>query len=152
MRFAPPVQVLEIVSFHVRLCERLRPLQADVPEPKSVRVKGAPPMRRGLYRRRDKFFDVFMIIDDAPWEEQDVLFVCKDEETARAYGVTEAAENGSNQDKLDIGVLSPTCVFRLPLKQAMQAVFSTNDDRRKKRREYNAYFEETLGSEDEAQH
>ena len=153
LRFAPNVQVANIVSFHARLCGRLRLLQADVLEPE-VRFPLQPgygrPRKRGLYRLRDSFPDVFIFMDNGSWREQGVLFVCMDEHTALAYGVTEAVEGGLSREKLDVGAPSPACVFRLTLKQAMQAVVSKDEDRRRKRKEYNALFEENLGSEDEA--
>ena len=148
MRFIPPVEIAELVSFHSRLCEKLPTLQADVLEQEALpfQPEYGQPREQGLYRLRETFSTLSVVMDHKSWREKGVLLVCKDEETAAAHGLTEAAGSASRQERFVVDTGSPACVFRVTLKRAMQAVVFLDEDRRKKRKEYNMAFDESYGS------
>lgn len=103
--------------------------------------------RVGAYKLRETLFDVCIVID-AGWQEQGVLLVWKNEDIAKRYNCCEDGEvrahKGDDADGLD-----NTCVFRCPLKRAMQMVVSQDPVRAQKRAEYNEMLEETLGEAEE---
>ena len=143
MRFYPLVEMVEVVSFHQRLCGQLGMLEPDVltPEYAQSHPKHGQARERGLFKLKETFCNVFILADQKAWSERGVLLVCKNEETATRHGVNETDE-GVSREK--------SCVFRMTLKRAMQAVVSRDGDRRRRRKEYNEAFEEYYGSEDEA--
>lgn len=153
MRFYPPVDMAEMVSFHQRLCERLAMLELDVlaPEYTKSHPKHGHVRERGLFKLRETFCNLFMVADHKDWRERGVLLVCKDEETATAHGINETKKEDLSREKsFEVEDMRSTCVFRMSVKRAMQAVVFRDGDRGRRRREYNEAFEEYLGSEDES--
>ena len=152
MRFYPPVGMAEVVRFHQRLCEQLKILESDVlaPEYTQSHPKYGQVRERGLFKLTETFSDVFIVADHKAWRERGVLLVCKDEETATAHGVNEAGQDFSRETSLNVEGMGSSCVFRMSLKRAMQAVIFWDSERRKGQKEYNEAFEEYWGSEDES--
>ena len=123
--------------------------RAGTGDSRYVLSKYGQPRTSGLYRLRDTFFALFIVMDHKSWRTQGVLLACKDEKSAIAHGMIGAAGNGSSQERLDLGAANQAWVFRFTLKQAMQIVVCKSENRRRKRKEYNAAFDDTYGSGDE---
>lgn len=71
-----------------------------------------------------------MVADHKDWRERGVLLVCKDEETATAHGINETKEEDLSREKsLEVEDMRSTCVFRMSVKRAMQAVVFRDGDR-----------------------
>ena len=111
--------------------------------------------RVGAYKLRETMFDVCIVID-AGWQEHGVLLVWKNEDVAKKYNCSEGGEvqaydGGKLQayERDDGAGLDNACVFRCPLKRAMQMVVSQDPVRAQKRAEYNEMLEETLGEAEE---
>ncbi|KAK3172734.1 hypothetical protein OEA41_006058 [Lepraria neglecta] len=142
-----------VVKFHELLCEKLPGLEIDVLTPEGLDIDRAS----GLYRLRETFFEVFIVVDLVAWRTEGVLLVCRDAEVAEALGV----ETGEGDRDVDVDVqrlrdveveekLATARVYRVSLKRAMRDVVFGDEDRRKRRREYSEMFEEFYGSGDES--
>ncbi|KAA8644953.1 hypothetical protein EYZ11_008165 [Aspergillus tanneri] len=135
----------DILHFHQVLCEKLRELEREMPptlpiNPCHVFV-GQPKPRVAEYKLRESFSLVFIVLD-AGWQEQGVLLVWRSQDDALKYNCNEDREiTGYNNG----GNLGQACVFRCPLKRAMQLIVSTDPERAKQQVEYNEVFEENLG-------
>ena len=143
---------------------------------KAFHPKSKEPREGCLYQLRDTFSQAFIVIDRRSWRDDGALLVCKDEVAARALGFEEGKDTvregtttveegipnvegrtlilkggvgAERQRDLEEAGLAPACIYRLPLKRAMQAVVSQNEDRRKRRREWSHLTEEYYGSDDE---
>lgn len=152
MRFHPPVEMAEVVSFHQRLCEQLGILESNelVPEYPQSHPKHGQVRDRGLFELRATFCNLFIVADHKAWRERGVLLVCKDEETATAHGFNEKEEDVSRGNFVEVEGMRSGYVFRMTLKRAMQAVVFCDNEKRRRRKVYNEAFEENWGSEDES--
>ena len=152
MRFIPPsTHLVQIIRFHAALCEKLRIVVPEIEDLEPAIPHAVPPKeetrRAGAYKLRDTMFDVCIVID-AGWEEHGVLLVWKNEDVAKKYNCCEGGEVQA-YDSGEAGALDDACVFRCPLKRAMQMVVSQDPVRAQKRAEYNEMLEETLGEAEE---
>jgi hypothetical protein len=141
----------EILRFHEVLCEKLCELEEKIPDtmpidPCQVRPDQARPVL-AEYKLRGTFSVVFIVLD-ARWQERGVLLVWKSEDDASKHNCEEDGEI-TGYDGSDGGDLGQACVFRCPLKRAMQLIVSTDLERAKRRAEYNEILEETLGKDDD---
>ena len=141
----------ELLSFHRALCERLQSLEADVLDrevfaPFAVKPDGR--RRDGAFRLRSTFFSVFIVLEPG-WQEQGVYLVCSSESVARGLGMGECRVEIPSYYVDDGSDLGEVRIFRCPLKRAMKAVVSLDEERAKKRIEYNEMFEKSYGSEDD---
>ncbi|MCJ1471610.1 hypothetical protein MMC13_000250 [Lambiella insularis] len=151
MRFTPAAGTLqEILRFHAVLCEKLCELEKDIPDTKPIDpCEVGPGQARPVaeYKLRETFSVVFIVLD-AGWQERGVLLVWKSEDDASRHNCEEGGEitgyDGSNG-----GDLGQACVFRCPLKRAMQLIVSTDPERTKRQAEYNEMLEETLRENDD---
>jgi hypothetical protein len=155
MSFTEPAEwTLKIIlCFHEVLCEKLCELEKEIPETVPVNPHLALSYRLQLqpevaeYRLRDTFSVVFIVVDIG-WRERGVLLVWKSKDDALRHNCEEDEEvtvyNGS-----DSGDLGQACVFRCPLKRAMQFIVSTDLERAKPQREYNEMLQEMLGDADD---
>ena len=152
MRFIPPATTIaQIIHFHEALCEKLSTLVPEIEDLEPAIPHAVPPQeetrRIGAYRLRQTVFDVCIVID-AGWQEQGVLLVWKNDDIARRYNCSKGREVQA-YDSDDAGALGNACVFRCPLKRAMQMVVSQDPVRAQKRAEYNEMLEDTLGEAEE---
>jgi hypothetical protein len=137
----------EILRFHEVLCKKLCELEKEIPDtmpinPFQARGWEAEP-KVAEYKLRDTFPVVFIVVEPG-WQERGVLLVWKSKDDASRHNCEEGGEVTA-YDGNDSGDLGQACVFRCPLKRAMQFVVSTDPERAKQRREYNELLEETLG-------
>jgi hypothetical protein len=137
----------EILRFHVVLCTKLYELEKEIPDtmpidPFKSRDDRAQPCIAS-YKLRDTFLVVFIVVD-VGWEEHGVLLVWRSKDDASRHNCEEGGEVAA-YDSSDGDDLGKACVFRCPLKRAMQFVVSTDPERATRRREYNEVLEETLG-------
>jgi hypothetical protein len=140
----------EILRFHEVLCEKLCELEEEIPDtmpinPCQVRPDQAWPVM-AEYKLRGTFSVVFIVLD-AGWQERGVLLIWKSENDALKHNCEEGGEITGN-DGRDGGDLGQACVFRCPLKRAMQLIVSTDPERAKRQAEYNEILEKTLGEDD----
>lgn len=152
MRFIPPAtKMVQIIRFHEALCEKLSTLVPEIEDLEPAIPHAVPPKeetrRVGAYKLRETIFDVCIVID-AGWQEQGVLLVWKNEDVAKRYNCSEGGEVQAH-DSGDAGVLGDACVYRCPLRRAMQMVVSQDPVRAQKRTQYNEMLEETLGEVEE---
>lgn len=72
MRFHPPVEMAEVVSFHQRLCEQLGILESNVlaPEYPQSHPEHGQVRDRGLFKLRETFCNLFIVADHKAWREQ----------------------------------------------------------------------------------
>ncbi|KAF6223559.1 hypothetical protein HO133_000402 [Letharia lupina] len=151
MRFTPPVGTLqEIVRFHAALCEKLCELEKEIPDTKPVdpcEVRPGQARSVAEYKLRETFSMAFIVLDTG-WQERGVLLAWRSEDLASRYSCEEGGEI-TGYDGSDGGDLGQTCVFRCPLKRAMQLIVSADPERAKRRAEYNEMLEETLGEDDD---
>ncbi|KAK3168233.1 hypothetical protein OEA41_004679 [Lepraria neglecta] len=138
----PVVPLAEIIGFHERLCEKLKSLEGDVVGRRLVIGGGEEPKEpptKGLYRLRDTFNLMLIVLDHTSWGGNGVLLVYKDRGIASGLKI--------DGEVLDIEDVAPARVYRLSLKGAMQAVVSQDKERSKRRREYNDLNNELYGSD-----
>ena len=138
----PVVPLAEIIDFHERLCEKLKSLEGDVVGRRLVIGGGEEPKEpptKGLYRLRDTFNLMLIVLDHTSWGDNGVLLVYKDRGIASGLKI--------DGEVLDIEDVAPARVYRLSLKGAMQAVVSQDKERSKRRREYNDLNNELYGSD-----
>ena len=152
MRFIPPAtNLVQIIRFHAALCEKLSSLVPEIQDLEPAIPHAVPPKeetrRAGAYNLRETIFDVCIVIDTG-WQEHGVILVWKHEEVAKKYNCSEGGEVQA-YDSGDAGGVEDACVFRCPLKRAMQMVVSQDPVRAQKRAEYNEMLEETLGEAEE---
>jgi len=76
--------------------------------------------------------------------------VCTSENVARGLDMGEGEGEIASYDVVDGSDLGEARIFRCPLKRAMKAIVSQDEERAKKRIKYNEMFEKTYGSEDDA--
>ena len=137
----------EILRFHALLCKKLCELEKEIPDTMPIdpfqafAYKAQPEVAE--YKLRHTFPVVFIVVDSG-WQERGVLLVWKSKDDASRHNCEEGGEVAV-YDGSDSGDLGQACVFRCPLKRAMQFVVSTDPERAKQRREYNELLEETLG-------
>ena len=148
MRLIPPAtNLMQIVRFHEALCDKLSSLVPEIEDLEPAIPYAVPPKeetrRVGAYKLRETIFDVCIVIN-AGWQEQGVLLVWKNDDVAKKYNCSEVGEVQAYDIDAADG-LGDACVFRCPLKRAMQMVVSQDPVRAQKRAEYNEMLEETLG-------
>ena len=116
------------------------------------------------YKLRETFDKVFIVLDDTAWQQCGVLLVWASERDAEKHNCcvsTNKDENGNGDDNGqgvqirressddgndDTNVLgAEMCMFRCPLKRAMQIVVSTDPQRAARQREWNQVLEDMLG-------
>ena len=136
-----------ILRFHRVLGEKLRGLEDVGDRELSWPCEARPRETRrvGAYKLRETFLIVFIVVE-AGWQAHGVLLVWENEDVAKRFNCMEdGAIKGENCG--DAGDLGEACVFRCPLKRAMQIVVSQDPERARNRTEYNEILEETLGGE-----
>ena len=153
MRFTPAAGTLqEIVRFHAVLCETLWELEREISDRKPVdpcEVRSSQSAQSVAdYKMRETFSAAFIVLD-AEWQERGVLLVWRSEDLASRYKCEDGGEI-TRYDGSDGGDLGRACVFRCPLKRAMQLIVSSDPDRAKRGAEYNEMLEETLGKDNDS--
>ena len=167
------VGVGDVAHFHSLLCARLKDMEGHIsPEPpvdpcavKPVNSSNDERVQKmAEYKLRETFDKVFVVLDDTAWQQRGVLLVWASESDAERHNCsvsTNQDENGNGdgdgqevqtrRDWSDVGnddIKVPNtemCMFRCPLKRAMQIVVSTDPQRAGRRREWNEMLEEMLG-------
>ena len=152
MRFTSAAGTLrEIVRFHAVLCEKLWELEREISDRKPVDHCAVRPGQSAQsaaeYKLREMFSAAFIVLDTG-WQARSVLLVWRSEDLASRYNCEEGGEI-TGYDGSDGGDLGQSCVFRCPLKRAMQLIVSTDPERATRRAEYNEMVEEMLGEDDE---
>jgi len=133
MELRSPVSLATLVSFHARLCPKLKSLEPDVLTACLLAFdpRSKDPRKGGFYRLQETFFSTFIVFDNPEWREKGVLLLCQDPETTAAALQVTKAEDMKRKNELEIKGLAPSCIYRVLLKHATQAVVSQDKDRRK---------------------
>ena len=167
------VGVGDVAHFHSLLCGRLKDMGEHISGEAPVdpcAVKPANSSNEEIVQKvaehklRETFDKVFIVIDDTAWQQRGVLLVWASESDAERHNCSVSAnqdENGngdgdgqevpirrewSDGGNDDTKVLdAEMCMFRCPLKRAMQIVVSVDPQRESRRREWNEMLEEMLG-------
>ncbi|KAK3168232.1 hypothetical protein OEA41_004678 [Lepraria neglecta] len=135
------IPLADLIAFHARLYLKVNSMEYEaIPKP-GIMVGKPPEPQRGLYRMRDTFALVFIILDKTNWREDGVLLVFRDRESTTGFHV-----EGTEMEMEDV---APACVYRTSLKLAMKAVISRDEERRKRRKEWYDLNEEFYGSDDD---
>ena len=163
----------DVAHFHSLLCGRLKDMEGHIsPEPpvdpcavKPVNSSTDEVVQRTAeYKLRETFDKVFIILDNPAWQQRGVLLVWASESDAERHNCFVSTNNdesgngdgvgqevqirrelsgdGNNDTKVPDAEM---CMFRCPLKRAMQIVVSTDPQRAGRRREWNEMLEEMLG-------
>ena len=163
--FEARVSVGHIVHFHRLLCGALEELEGQIPlevpvHPCAVRLDDQKGPELAEYKIRETFDRVFTVLDDMAWRQRGVLLVWANEREAERHNCK--THNGHDSDADGVGVGrdlqmsqeydndgnisgAEVCMFRCPLKRAMQIVVSTDPERAARRMEWNEMLEEMLG-------
>ncbi|KAF1982815.1 hypothetical protein K402DRAFT_186277 [Aulographum hederae CBS 113979] len=150
MRFSGSEQpsLSTIAGFHAALCDKLQELEKDISyctPPHPTRPHMFRP-GRALYRLRDTFNKVFIVLDlndsqKSSWRERGVLVVWKSEDEATRHHCSEGGEV-TRCDDSEVGDLGQACAFRCSLQTAMKMVVSMDLERTIPRVEYSYFLEE----------
>ena len=161
------VRIDDIAHFHRLLCGKLKELEAQIPrevpvDPCAVRLDDQKGQNLAEYKLRETFDRVFVVLDDTEWRQRGVLLVWASERDAERHDcmirndhekdvdfdghgqkmrISQEYDDDANSSGAEV------CMFRCPLKRAMQLVVSTDPERAAKRREWNEMLEEMLGEE-----
>ena len=167
------VGVGDVAHFHSLLCGRLKDVEGQISrkvpvDPCAVKLvdggndEMVPKMAE--YKLRETFDKVFIVLDNPAWQQQGVLLVWareSDAERHNCFSSTKKDENGNgdgdargvqisrewsedgNDDTKTLD--AQICIFRCPLKRAIQIVVSTDPQRAARRGEWNQMLEEMLG-------
>lgn len=145
MRFTPPTNGIDqIIRFHQKLCTHFQGLEKEgiwQEEKQFAKIGSIWNPRTGPHQLRETFPLVFIVVHSG-WQENGVLIVWKNEDTATRYGCQESEEIILEGKAEDLGDAS---IYRCPLQRAMRLVVSQDPHRAQKRREYSMVLEETLG-------
>lgn len=161
------VAIGHVAHFHQLLCDKLKVLEVQIPlevpiDPCAVRLDNQKGPKLAEYKLRETFDRVFIVLDDTKWRQRGVLLVWANERDAERHNCKTRNEhdndhNGdgggretqiSQEDDNDENSSgAEVCMFRCPLKRAMQIVVSTDPERASKRREWNEMLEEMLGED-----
>ena len=167
------VGVGDVAHFHSLLCGRLKDMEGQISreapvDPCAVKpVNGrndemAPKMAE--HKLRETFDKVFIVLDNTAWQQRGVRLVWASESDAERHDCfssikrdkssigdgdgqrVQISREWSDDSNDDTKVLdAKMCMFRCPLKRAMQIVVSTDPQRAARRREWNQMLEEMLG-------
>ena len=135
------IPLADLIAFHARLYLKVKSMEYEAIPQHGIMAGERPEPQRGLYRMRDTFALVFIILDKKNWQEDGVLLVFRDRESTTGFHV-----EGTEMEMEDV---APACVYRTSLKLAMKAVISRDEERRKRRKEWNDLNEEFYGSDDD---
>ena len=167
MRFTSEMRmsVGHVAHFHQLLCDKLKELEGQIPlevpvDPCAVRLDDQEGPKLAEYKMRETFDRVFIVLDDTAWQQRGVLLVWANERDAERHNcktrnehdndldgdgdgretqISQEYDNDENSSGAEV------CLFRCPLKRAMQIVVSTDPQRAARRREWNEMLEEMLG-------
>ena len=137
------------------------PLEVPV-DPCAVRLPDQKGPKLAEYKLRETFDRVFIVLDDTAWRQRGVLLVWATERDAERHNcktrnghyndldsdgegremqISQEFDNDENLSGAEV------CMFRCPLKRAMQIIVSTDPERALRRSEWNEMLEEMLGEE-----
>lgn len=150
MRFAPAaIPLREIMCFHAALCEKLHELEQELPDIEPInphRPPSLPVIQAVVDCKLRETCPVVFIVLDIQWQQQGVLLVWRSKDVASRHKCEEGGEI-LKYDSSDGDDLGQACVYRCPLRRAMQLVLSTDPERSSQRGEYSEYLRETLGED-----
>ena len=173
MRFTSKMRVSvgHIAHFHKLLCGKLKELEGQIPlevpvDPCAVKSDDQKGPKLAEYKLRKTFDRVFIVLDDTAWRQRGVLLVWANKRDAERhkFRIRDGRDNDVDGDGDGDGdgremrisqehdndenlTGAEMCMFRCPLKRAMQIVVSTDPNRTARRGEWNEMLEEMLGEE-----
>ena len=167
------VGVGDVARFHSLLCGRLKDMEGHIGreapvDPCAVKRPASSNdemiTKISEYKLRETFEKVFIVLDNDAWQQRGVLIVWASESDAERHNscanpskdeksnvdgdgqAVQIKREWSEEGNDDTKVLgAEICMFRCPLKRAMQIVVSTDPQRAARRREWNELLEEMLG-------